>query len=504
MLDEATGTARPEIAVTLAKESNRRMLIDGRLCDATDGRRMEVVSPTDGLPLGDVPCASVEDVDKAVAAAARAFEHWRWTSVKQRRDHLLAFAAHLQSDGEALAVLDTLDGGHPLAVMKAEVGQAVFSLELTAGMAFEWGGRQVPTGDYSIDFAVREPYGVTAKIVPFNHPFLFAATKIAAPLLTGNTVVLKVPDQTPLSGLRMAEALAELFPPGVVNVISGVGGESGNSLIRHPLVNRVGFTGSVSTARKVLHGVADRIVPALLELGGKNPFIVCEDADLPAAMAAAVTAMNFKTAGQSCGSFSRLFLHEAVHDEALDLLADGVRRVRVRNPFSPEADMGALISPEARSRCEMAIETARRLGADLILGGSRPTGAEFGQGWYLEPAVLGDVTPDMPVAKEEVFGPVLAVSRWSSEEGVITEANSIPYGLTAGVWTQNLDRAMRMAHRLEAGVVSVNGDGRQHWPGAPFGGYKESGYGKEESLEELLESTRMKNIHIDVQAGPLR
>lgn len=498
MADSPTVTTRPAVVGEVLRDTPRRMLIDGRLVPAVDGRQMPVESPVDGGPVADVPRAGVEDVDRAVRAAASAFEQWRWTPLTERRQRLLDFAAYLRSDGDALALLDTLDGGHPLPVMRAEIEYAAFSVEYVAGLAFEWGGRQVPTGTRNLDVAVREPYGVMAKIIPFNHPFLFAATKIAAPLVTGNTVVLKVPDQAPMSGLRLAAALAEIFPPGVVNVLSGFGHECGDALVRHPLVRKVGFTGSVGTARSILHALADGIVPALLELGGKNSFIVCPDADVDRAAAAAVTAMNFKTAGQSCGSFSRLHLHEDIHDEVLAMVEKRLAAVQVRNPFLEEADMGAMISPQALARAEGYVESACGAGAELRLGGRRPVGDEYGEGWYLEPTLLAGVTPEMPVASEEVFGPVLAVSRWTSEQEVVATANATPYGLTGGVWSRDIDRALRIAHELEVGTVSVNGDGAQHWVGAPFGGYKASGYGKEESLEELHESTRQKNINIAV------
>jgi betaine-aldehyde dehydrogenase len=501
MTDRPERGTRPEAADNTARDSNRRMLIGGELALAAEGREMPVVSPVDGAPVIDVPLAGTEDVDRAVQAAAAAYEAWRWTPLTERRRRLLDLADYVRTDGEALATLDTLVGGHPLHVMMSEVELAASSIEYFAGLAFEWGGRQIPTGTPSIDVALREPYGVIAKLIAFNHPFLFAATKIAAPLLTGNTVVLKVPDQAPLSGLRLGQALAEIFPPGVVNVISGTGNESGDALVRHRLVRKVGFIGSVVTARSILHAVADNIVPSLLELGGKNALIVCRDADAELAANAAVKAMNFKTAGQSCGSFSRLYLQDEIHDDVVALVAKEIADVRVRNPFSPEADMGALISAEARERSERYIESACDMGAELVTGGQRPVGAEFGDGWYLEPALLVNVTATMPVALEEVFGPVLAVSRWSSESAVLAEVNSTSYGLTGGVWSRNLDQALRIAHALEVGTVSVNGDGSQHWPGTPFGGYQQSGYGKEESLDELYESTRLKNLNITVHGS---
>ena len=494
-----SSVATVEAARSLAKVGNRQLLIGGKLCAPSGGDTMDVVSPVDGRPLGVVAKACRVDVYAAVDAAKRAFETWRWTDVDERRRCLLALADHLRRDSAVYSALDAIDSGSPLAVMKRDVEFAAASIEFVAGLAWSWTGTQVPTGTRAIDFTVREPYGVVARVVPFNHPLAFAAGKIAAPLLTGNTVVLKLADQASLSGLRLCDALVELFPPGVINVISGVGAEAGDALVRHPDVGRIGFIGSRATGKAILRAAADTVTPVTLELGGKNAFIVCADANLGEAVDAAINGMNFGTAGQSCGSFSRLFVHQELYDEAISRLAERIADVRVRNPFDESAQMGALISDGARERCEGYIETAREGGARLVAGGRRLTGKAFGGGYYLEPVLLADVTADMPVATEEVFGPVLAAMPWSTVDEVIAGSNGTPYGLTAGVWCRDLDLAMRLVEDLEVGTVSVNGNGTQHhtW-GAPFGGYKESGYGKEEHVGELLDWTREKNVNVQL------
>jgi len=481
------------------ESSNRRLLIGGELVESASGERREVLSPGDGRVVTSVAWAGQEDVDRAVRAASEAFEAWRFTDILTRRAALLELADSLRADVAALGYLDALDSGNPVKAMESDVGLAAIFVEYVAGLAFSWGGHQIPAMGRAIDFTMREPYGVTARIIPYNHPILFAGWKIAAPLLTGNTVVLKLPDQTPLSGLRLAERLAEIFPPGVINIITGDGAIVGDALCRHPEVARIAFIGSVPTGRKILHAAAERIIPATVELGGKNPMIVCEDSNLDAAVAAAVKGMNFAWCqGQSCGSYSRLFLHEAIYDEAVEKLLVEVAALKVRHPLDREGDMGAMVTAGALAKSQGYISGALDQGAEVLIGGKPPDGDVFTNGWYLEPTVLGKVDQSMTVANEEVFGPVQSVLRWSDDEQVIRDANATDYGLTGNIWTNDINRAFRMTERIESGSIAINGDGSQHWVGIPFGGFKASGIGKEENIEELVATTREKNVYINL------
>lgn len=473
-----------------------KLLIDGKLVDAADGETRSVSSPADGRELNSVAWAGKEDVTRAVSAARVAYEDWRFSDLLLRRRCIMRLAEAVAEDAEQLAYLDAVDSGSPLSAMRGDLGYAPLAIELMAGYVSSWGGRSIPVPGRSIDFTLREPYGVTARIVPFNHPAVFAAWKIVAPLLTGNTIVLKLPDQTPLSGLRLASAIAEIFPPGVVNIVTGDGAVAGDALVRHADVARIAFIGSVSTGKVILAAAAERIVPVTLELGGKNPMIVCADAELEAAVDASVRGMNFQTQGESCGSYSRVFVHRELHDEFLQRVADRVAALRVRHPLDDEADCGALVDARALAKTEHYVESAVSEGADVRAGGRRPTSPGLEGGYYFEPAVLGGVEPWMTVAREEIFGPVVAVLSWSDESDVIAEANALPLGLTANVHTRDLGRAMRFAERIESGSVAINGEGGQHWLGAPFGGFKQSGYGKEDGVDELIESTREKNVNV--------
>jgi betaine-aldehyde dehydrogenase len=479
----------------LESSTNRLMLIGGELVQAHSGQTMAVTSPADGRSLGSVPAADADDVDRAVNAAAEAFESWRFTDLGQRRQCLVELAAAIGEDAESLAYLDTVDSGSPIRAMRQDVAAAQFSVEFFAGLAFNWNGRSVPVAGRAIDFTLREPYGVTARIVPFNHPITFAAWKIVPPLLTGNTVVLKLPDQTPLSGLRLAQRLAAIFPPGVINVVTGEGAIAGAALVSHPKVRRIAFIGSVATGTAIARAAAERLVPVTMELGGKNPMIVCGDADPVRAARAAVKGMNFGTQGQSCGSYSRLFLHDKVHDEVIDAVVAELGQVRVDHPLEETADMGALIDRRSLDRTAAHVTTAVEEGASVAFGGERLEDGRFAGGNYYAPTLLTGVDQSMEVARTEIFGPVISVLRWKDPDQVLQAANDTEYGLTANIHSNDLRLVYHLAERLEAGSVAVNGVGGQHWFGAPFGGYKSSGFGKEDTIDELLDSTREKNLN---------
>jgi acyl-CoA reductase-like NAD-dependent aldehyde dehydrogenase len=314
--------------------------------------------------------------------------------------------------------------------------------------------------------------------------------------MAGNAVVLKSPDQSPLSASIMGEICHEVLPPGIVNIVSGVGTVVGDAIVRHPKVPRIGFTGSVQTGMAIQRSAAEVAVKHIsLELGGKNPFIAFPDADPSAVAAAAVAGMNFAWSGQSCGSTSRLMLHESIYDEVVEQIAAKVSAIKIGDPSDPKSEMGPVNSGPHLDRINKIIESARAQGAKLITGGSRPQGAQFERGYWIEPTVFGDVTMDMRVAQDEIFGPVLAILKWETTEEVVSMANSLDLGLTAAVWTNDLKLAMNTVRALESGLVWINGTGR-HYLGTGFSGWKNSGLGREECLEEVLSYTRTKAVHI--------
>ncbi len=478
-----------------ASVTNRQwqIRIGGRSMDI-DGE-YDVEDPSSGKHLTTAPECTPGEVDKVVRAAAKAQESWSEVPPRIRADKIRAFAAVLTEHREQLATLDAIDGGHPLAVMRKDVDHAVDLVKVMADYALSLGGETFPLSS-NLHFTVREPYGVVARVIPFNHPLFFAATKAAPALMAGNAVVVKTPDQTPLSGLLMAELAEEVFGPDLFAVVSGRGAVTGQALVRHPMIRRIGFTGATGTGRRIQRDAADAGVKHVtLELGGKNAMIVMPDADLALAAASAVNGMNFTaTAGQSCGSTSRLLLHESVADEVLSEVVARVSAIKVGHPLVDDTDMGPVISEAQYRKSLDAVATAISEGANVLTGGGRPS-TVGSEGWYVAPTVLAGVSGGDTVAQAEIFGPVLSVLTFTDEDDAVRVANGTEYGLTASIWTNDVRRAHRMANRLHAGYVWINGSSQHFW-GLPFGGTKSSGVGREESVEEMLSYTETKAVTV--------
>jgi betaine-aldehyde dehydrogenase len=473
-----------------------RMLIGGEWTAGAGGQWLESLNPANEQPLGRVPAATAEDVARAVEAAKAAQHDWASRSVWERGALLRGVAAAIRARGAAILELEARDTGNSIGKLGADVQIAAGYLEYFAGLGSEMKGETIPATAQGLHLTLREPYGVVARIVPFNHPFMFAAAHLAAPLMAGNTVVVKTPETSPLSGSLLGEICRDVLPPGVVNIVHGLGLPAGDALVRHPQVRRIGFTGSVGTGLAIQRAAASVSVKHVtLELGGKNPFIVFPDADLDRVVDMAVAGMNFSWAGQSCGSTSRLLLHESVHDEVVERVAQRLRALRLGDPTDAAVEMGPVNSQRQHERVLGFIESARTQGVRLVTGGRRPPGAAFERGFWIEPTLYADVDPATRIAREEVFGPIICALRWRTESEAIRLANSTDYGLTAAVWTRDLGTAMRAIRRIEAGTVWVNTAG-QHFVGTPFGGWKDSGLGGEECLDELLSYTQVKAVHV--------
>ncbi|MCC5793110.1 MAG: aldehyde dehydrogenase family protein [Chromatiales bacterium] len=478
------------------KFGDRRMFIGGEFVASRGGEWIESVNPATEEVHGRVPAATAEDVNLAVEAAEKAQPEWAALSVFERRELLRKLADGMRRRADEVLPLEAADTGNTIKSLARDVEVAAKYLEFFSGLGTEMKGDSVPATSEGMHFSLREPYGVVARIVPFNHPFLFAGAHLSAPLMAGNTVIVKSPETSPLSAAIMGEICREILPPGVVNIVSGYGLPTGDALVRHPRIWRIGFTGSVPTGLAIQRSAAEVGVKHVsLELGGKNAMIVCPDADPERVARAAIGGMNFAWAGQSCGSNSRLLLHESLHDEVTERIVAEVSRIRVGNQLDPDSQMGPVNSEAHYRRILGFIESARADGAKLLTGGERPVGEEFRRGYWLKPTVYGDVTMDMRVAHEEIFGPVLSILKWRNLEEAISMANSTEYGLAAGIWTHELPVVMQAARQLQSGFVWVNTTAR-HFVGTPFGGWKNSGLGREECLEELLSYTRVKTVHL--------
>jgi betaine-aldehyde dehydrogenase len=475
------------------------MLIDGEMAAAENGQWLTSLNPANEEEIGRVPIASAADVDRAVKAGLRAQPDWNDTPVVERAALLREVGRRLMEKQKDILELEVQDTGNTIGKMRHDLGAAVAQLDYYAGLGLEVKGQTVPASPHTWHLAMREPYGMVGRIVPFNHPIYFAISALAGPLMTGNSVIVKTPDQSPLSGAVLGEVCREVLPKGVVNIVSGTGLITGDAIVRHPAVRRISFTGSVPTGLAIQRAAAETCVKHVtLELGGKNPMVVFPDVDPDQAADEAITGMNFAWQGQSCGSRSRLMVHESIYDAVVTRIRERVAAIRLGDPLDANSQMGPVNSKGHYQRVLHYVQAGKDDGARLLYGGNRPPGKMFDKGYWLEPTVFSDVTMDMRIAKEEIFGPILSILRWRDEDQAVTMANATEYGLSAAIWTNDLKAAIRMGRKIDCGYVWINTAG-SHFLGTPFGGSKNSGVGREECLDELLSYTQSKAFHISLR-----
>ena len=459
---------------------------------------IDVGDPATGRRLARIEDAGTRGVDAAVAAATVAAAAWRRTPPRERGTLVGELAARISANAARLATLDTLDTGNPITAMRADVTKGARLMAETAGLALEVKGETFPLP--GLHYTVREPWGVVGRMITFNHPTMFTAARLGPALVAGNAVVLKPSELAPLSALAIAELTAGILPDGLVNVVVG-GPATGAALVAHPAIERLSFTGSTATALRIQAAAAasGRIKTLSFELGGKNPIVVFDDVDLDDAADAVIRGMNFtRVQGQSCGSTSRLIAHRSIARPLLERVAERAGRIRIGPPLDESTEMGSLISTAARDRCIDLVDDAVRGGARLVAGGAPPKDAALDGGAFLAPTVVDDVPDGTPLAEEEVFGPVLTATTFDDEAEAIALANAGRYGLTAAIWTQDLDRALRITDAIEAGYVWVN-DVETRFPAMPFGGWKDSGVGSEHGIEEIRSFTRVKAVNVRVR-----
>ncbi|MGJ7497258.1 aldehyde dehydrogenase family protein [Variovorax sp. RT4R15] len=476
-----------------------QLFIDGRFVDAESGETLATLNPHDNSTIADVALAGKADVDKAVAAATRAFPAWSRMAAADRGRILLRLADLIEANAEDLARLESLDTGHPVRDSRAlDVPRTAACFRYFGGMADKFQGETIPVEAGFLNYTLREPVGVVGQIVPWNFPLMFTSWKMAPALAAGNCIVMKPAEITPLTSLRIAELMQEAgLPDGVVNMVPGIGSVVGQYIAEHPGIAKVAFTGSTATGRRVVQASAGNLKKVQLELGGKGPNIVFEDAFLPAAINGSAWAI-FHNQGQACIAGSRLVLHEKIADAFLDKFIPLAQSIRLGNPLDPATEMGPLTSAQHSERVLAYVDVATAQGGELLAGGKAP-GGDLARGCYVEPTIVRARSYRDRVAQEEVFGPFVTVLTFKDDAQAMEIANGTEYGLGSGLWTSNLQRAHKMARDLHAGMVWINSYKRVN-PGSPFGGVGQSGYGREMGFDAMREYTQVKSVWVNVDA----
>ena len=458
-----------------------------------ESKTYEVINPSNNTVLANIPISSPEELELAVQSAATAQKEWAKVDIKKRADLILQLCSRIEDRVEEFALMDTYNAGNAITFARKDVLQAVDNMKYFAGLVREVKGETFSMEPKHLNFSRHQPYGIVLKINSFNRPFRWCAEKLAAPILMGNAVIIKNSEQAPISSLKFCELLDGLFPDGLINVVTG-GADSGSFLVKHPLIKRIAVISSVQTGVAIAKDAAPLLKNISLELGGKNPLIVFEDADIDFAVDLTIKGMRFDTKGESCSSPSRILVHKKLHDKYLETLIAEVKKIPVGLPWIDTNVVGPVVSKKQFESVNAFIQSGIAEGAKLELGGNSPTSTELKDGFFINPTIFSKVTPAMKIANEEIFGPVISVMSWDSYDEMMSIANSTAYGLTAGIVTNSLSDAMKTAEEIQCGYVWINAAGR--YAGAPYGGWKLSGLGVEECFDELKSYTKTKNINM--------
>ncbi len=473
------------------------LAIGGQRVASADGKTAPVYDPANGAVLAEVAQASAVDVDRVVKTAYSTFTEGRWKQIRSReRGQILQRIANLiREKAEMLAQIESRNGGKPISAARGEIGAVANTFEYYAGAVNKFHGQTIPVNANGTALTFHEPLGVCALIVPWNFPLVIAGWKIAPALAMGNTVVVKPASVTPLSALALADLVLEAgLPEGVLNVIAGSGSVAGNALVTHPLVRKISFTGSTEIGVGVMQQAASGIKRVSLELGGKSANIVFADANLDVCIESSLFSV-YDNAGQDCCSRSRILVERPLYDEFVERFVSRTQTMRVGNPADEQTEMGPLITPQQRESVMNYIHIGDSEGAQRLCGGEIPTASELAAGNYLTPAVYTHVTNDMRIMREEIFGPVVGIMPFDTEAEAIQFANDTPYGLSGSLWTRDIGRALRVARAVETGMLSINSSSSVHIE-APFGGFKQSGLGREQGMVALEHYSEYKSVFI--------
>ncbi len=482
-----------------------QLFIDGKWVDAESGKTFSTPNPSTGETLAEVAEADKADIDKAVIAARNAYEgKWGKMSARDRGRLMYKLSQLIEERTTELAALETADNGKPIKESTyVDLPQVAENFEYFAGWATKIEGETIPVPGQMFNYTLREPVGVCGQIIPWNFPLLMAAWKLGPALAAGNTVVLKPAEQTPVTAMELGKLIQEAgFPDGVVNIVPGYGETAGAALASHPGIDKIAFTGSTEVGKLIAKAAAENLHKVSLELGGKAPNIVFADADIDQAVNGAMMGIFFNQ-GQVCCAGSRLFVEERVQDEFVGLLKEKSANIVVGNPMDTATNMGPQVSEEQLNRIKGYADIARAEGATVVAGGECPTlEPAFKGGYFYQPTIFSGVTNNMRVAQEEIFGPVVSVIPFKDEDDLIKQANDTIYGLSAGIWTQNITRAHRFAKAIKAGVIWINTYNMFN-AASPFGGYKQSGYGREMGKHALELYTNVKSVWVDLSGKPI-
>jgi aldehyde dehydrogenase (NAD+) len=476
----------------------KQLLINNQWCPSSTGQTMEVVNPATEDVIAHVASAGAADVDAAVASARAALAGpWSAMSARERGRLVSKLADRLLERADHVARLETLHNGKPIAESRQiEIPAAAECFEYFAGWADKVMGETIPVRGNHLTYTLREPIGVVAAIVPWNFPLLLAAWKVAPALACGNVVILKPASQTPLTALALGEIAMEVgLPPGVLNVITGPGSKVGQAIVEHPGIDKIAFTGDTSTGKAIMRSAAETLKKITLELGGKSPNIVLADADMDAAIRGATVGI-FYGKGEVCAAGSRLLVDRSIKSEFIDKLVARTKKMVPGDPLDPKTRFGAISSKKQLDTVLNYVEAGRKEGAALVAGGERAD-IGTGKGYFMQPTIFAEVRPEMTIAREEIFGPVLAAIEFADLDEAIARANDSQYGLAAGVWTRDIKKAHYLARKLQAGTVWIN-TYNVYDTAAPFGGYKQSGFGREMSAHALEHYTQVKSVWVDL------